>query len=116
MSAVNQEGGSRKDLDKAVGMLDTTGGAEGFLVGADRLIPPWKKKEGGRQLLALRPHDRLALEMALHEETERRALEGELESLLDAWREAEELAGISDQLTVPPEVDEKLGQIKSGKR
>jgi hypothetical protein len=58
----------------------------------------------------------LALEMALHEETERRALEGELHLLLDAWREAEELAGISDGLTVPTEVEQALGEIKSGKR
>lgn len=42
--------------------------------------------------------DRLALEMAAHEETERRALEGELEALADAWREAAEIADIADAL------------------
>jgi hypothetical protein len=42
--------------------------------------------------------DRLALEMAAHEETERRALEGELEDLEDAWREADEIAAIADAL------------------
>lgn len=42
--------------------------------------------------------DRLALEMAANEDTERRAMEGELAGLLRAWREAEELAAISDQL------------------
>ncbi|MFN8570563.1 MAG: hypothetical protein U0132_00825 [Gemmatimonadaceae bacterium] len=42
--------------------------------------------------------DRLALEMAAHEEAERRALEGELESLADAWREADEIAAIADAL------------------
>jgi hypothetical protein len=40
----------------------------------------------------------LALEMALHEESERRALEGELALLQSAWREAEEIAGIADRL------------------
>jgi hypothetical protein len=40
----------------------------------------------------------LALEMALHEEGERRALEGELALLEAAWREAEEVAAISDAL------------------
>lgn len=42
--------------------------------------------------------DRLALEMAAHEETERRALEGELEELQAAWREADEIATIADAL------------------
>jgi hypothetical protein len=40
----------------------------------------------------------LALEMALHEETERRALGGELAALETAWREAEEIASIADSL------------------
>lgn len=42
--------------------------------------------------------DRLALEMAAHEETERRALEGELEDLAAAWRDAAEIADIADAL------------------
>ncbi len=47
----------------------------------------------------------LALEMALHEETERRALEGELAMLEAMWREAEEIASIADRLpdAVAPE-------------
>ena len=44
---------------------------------------------------------RLALEMALHEEQERRALEGELWLLERAWEEAEEIAEISDNLFLP---------------
>ena len=39
---------------------------------------------------------RLALEMALHESSEQRALEEELEPLQRAWREAEEIAAIAD--------------------
>lgn len=42
--------------------------------------------------------DRLALEMAAHEESERRALDGELELLANAWREADEIATIADAL------------------
>ena len=45
---------------------------------------------------------RLALEMALHEDTERRAMEGELAILEAAWREAEEIAAIADNLFAPP--------------
>lgn len=46
---------------------------------------------------------RLALEMSLHEESEQRALEGELEALRRDWREAEEIAAIADgELTPMP--------------
>ncbi|HET8655637.1 MAG TPA: hypothetical protein VFL93_09010 [Longimicrobiaceae bacterium] len=44
----------------------------------------------------------LALEMALHEESERRAMEGELAALEAAWREAEEIAAIADSLGNDP--------------
>jgi hypothetical protein len=47
----------------------------------------------------LRAPERLALEMALHEETERRAMQGELALLAAAWREAEEIAAIADTLS-----------------
>ena len=42
--------------------------------------------------------DRLALEMAANEDVERRALAGELAELREAWREAEEIAAIADDL------------------
>jgi len=40
--------------------------------------------------------DRLALEMAANEDTERRAMDGELTELERAWRDAEEVAAIAD--------------------
>jgi hypothetical protein len=40
--------------------------------------------------------DRLALEMAANEDSERRALEGELAALRAAWRSAEDIAAIAD--------------------
>ena len=50
----------------------------------------------------------LALEMALHEEQERLALEGELWRLERAWEEAEEIAAISDDLLLPEGAEEFL--------
>lgn len=44
----------------------------------------------------------LAMEMAVHEATERLALEGELSSLRAAWAEAEEIAAIADSLPFLP--------------
>lgn len=42
--------------------------------------------------------DRLALEMAANEDIERRALLGELDALHQAWKDAEEIAAIADEL------------------
>jgi hypothetical protein len=47
---------------------------------------------------------RLALEMALHESTEQVAIDGELGALEAAWREAEEIAGIADDLLLPSSI------------
>ena len=52
--------------------------------------------------------DRLALEMAANEDFERRALAGELAALRDAWRDAEEIAAIADNLLA----DEALAEFK----
>ena len=43
----------------------------------------------------------LALEMVSHEQQERRAFEGELHELEAMWRDAEEIAAISDDLLLP---------------
>ncbi len=51
---------------------------------------------------ALPREEVLALEIALHEEAERRALEGELAALEAAWRAAEEIAAIADALPDDP--------------
>jgi hypothetical protein len=42
--------------------------------------------------------DRLALEMAANEDIERKAMMGELEALHVAWRDAEEIAAIADEM------------------
>jgi hypothetical protein len=49
----------------------------------------------------LPPAQRLALEMAVHERSEQYALDEELGVLEQAWREAEEIAAIADDLLVP---------------
>lgn len=63
----------------------------------------WKRPQ------PLAREDTLALEIAIHEEAERRALEGELAALEAAWREAEEIAAIAD--TLP---DDPLDSLKTG--
>lgn len=54
--------------------------------------------EAETALFRLPAVDRLALEMASNEDMERRAMMGELSALHAAWKEAEEIAAISDEL------------------
>ena len=70
----------------------------------------WRKSRlsGPGRVRKMSKPTRLALEMALHEEQERRALEGELWLLERAWREAEEIAVIADNLLLPEHTDEFL--------
>jgi hypothetical protein len=106
MLMVNNEGASRGDVKKAVEVLADAPSAEAYIraVARSRGVLGGQKTEGTRKLtpLGLR-----ALEMALHEETERRALEGELAALEAMWRQAEEIAAIADALPgipAPPRV------------
>ena len=64
------------------------------------------------QLVQIPAELRLALEMVAHEDSERRALEGELYLLEEAWKEAEQIAGISDDLFLPQEISTRLGEMK----
>jgi len=57
---------------------------------------------------------RLAVEMALHEEHERRALEGALSLLEQAWTGAEEVAAISDNLLLPEGTESRLEKMLRG--
>ena len=74
---------------------------------------PIKEKHQGLIQKLPRP-TRLALEMALHEEQERRALQGELKTLEAVWKQAEEIAAISDSLLLPEGTDEFLEEHRDG--
>jgi hypothetical protein len=124
--AVNHFGGTREDVQRAVRRLEHAGGSEEYLTrmarSGEKLTPiaeperDWVgrpvREEHESGLLALPISVRLAVEMALHEEQERRALEGELHELERAWREAEEVAGIADSLLLPTWIDDRLKRMR----
>ena len=56
--------------------------------------------------------DRLSLEMAANEDIERRALRGELDALHEAWRDAEEIAAIADELFTDDVLEEFKRQYR----
>ncbi len=63
-------------------------------------------------LQSLKSATRITLEMALHEEQERRAIRGELHILEAVWREAEEIASIAVNMFVPEETDAQLEAMR----
>lgn len=92
LPAVNRAGGSPQDVADAVCFSED-------IVG-DRAGAALRAVSGRvKPLHDLDVTTRLMLEMALHEDDERRWMEGELAELDARWREAEALAGIADTLT-----------------
>ena len=141
--AANRFGGSKRTVAEAVGVIEDAGSPEGFLDGLARVgrvttqssgaparrgsfveftawggvmvtrRSPWRSRDWSTGLFALNSVQRLALEMALHEEAERSAMQGEPAALELAWREAEEIAGIADSLLVSPDVDQAWKDMKN---
>lgn len=128
--AANRFGGSKENVANAVGQIEQEGSAEAFLERLASVAAITTRPKAGMSLsrrqrryqrwnndwstgvFAMNTVQRLALEMALHEEAERAAMEGELQALEDAWREAEEIAGIADSLLLPQTVDQQFEEIK----
>ncbi|MEP6617920.1 MAG: hypothetical protein ABJE47_01345 [bacterium] len=115
---LNQGGGSQEEVKRAVGYLEDMHDplqlyryAAGIL--NDRKESSTFHRSGENALRKLPTAGRLALEMASHEESERRALEGELHVLEEAWRSAEEIAGIADDMFMPASMDDDLARLKA---
>lgn len=130
---VNRFGGNKATIANAVNRIEETGGAEGFINRLSRMAPTYTQPHlpSGRRwrgggfssksftnygLFGLPSEYRLALEMALHEESERRAIEGELADLERAWQDAEEIAAISDDMFMPASVTQALDRLRGGAR
>lgn len=101
---INAKGGSGKTIRSAVSRIESAGQPDRFVRRLARRRQS-RNSPAGVQMSTLAEPTRLALEMALNEERERRALEGELWLLERRWREAEEIAAISDNLLLPKVAD-----------
>ena len=115
---INAGGGSKANVARAVEVLEQS--ADPIAVFRHAASIAWRpssfvRKPLARGLASLPHATRLALEMASHEDAERRALEGELHVLEAAWRDAEEVAGIADDMFLPDSVTADLERLKSGR-
>jgi hypothetical protein len=99
---MNSFGATRNETAKAVGQLEEARSSESYLAWAARNPPSYWK---GSVFW-------LATEMALNEENERHALEADLAHLEDAWKEAEEIAAIADNLALPGDVERGLHSLR----
>jgi hypothetical protein len=97
MVHINHKGATPGKLSDANSILSDVGSAEKILRIAAANGSALGDRAGNNPKV-IKPTDALVLEMALNEESERRALEGELAGLEAAWREAEEIAAIADSL------------------
>ena len=126
LPAVNPMGGSADDVQAAVGRIERAGSAERFLrdqsrraskltrvvIHVDRSFRSADEDAWQSGLYGLSTPASLALEMALHEDEENRALEGELAALEQAWRDAEEVGAIADSLLLPDETELELARLR----
>ena len=117
---VNRSGGSAADVQRAVGIVEEAESPERLFASAARTLAARSGSGFGdsRRRTALKRvplATRLALEMAAHEETERRALEGELYLLEEAWQQAEEIAAIADDMFLPPSIDAELVRLSEAR-
>ena len=121
---INASGGSGPVVRDALHLLETIPDAhEAFASVASGERPDrriwWSNgafrlrgRDGVDTIAGLPAPSRLALEMILHESDERRALEGELAALEERWKEAEEIAAISDDLFVPANIVARLRRLR----
>jgi hypothetical protein len=116
MPGINKAGAKREQIAAGVRMIEEVGDPARFGAWAASQRSIWGAQQytgDTGDLTAIPPAARLAFEMALNEEQERRALEGELALLEAAWRDAEEIAHIADGLLLPASVEARHTELKT---
>ncbi len=103
LARLNQRGGSTQQILEATRRITDAGDAERFIRASSHLRRERRRKnaifwDDRVGVLGLTPTERLALEIAMNEDAERQAMQGELDALEAAWRDAEEVAAIADTM------------------
>lgn len=108
LPSVNRFGGKASDVQEAVDLLEEQPDPR-------RLFADVARSRAGN-LVDCAPELRLALEMAAHEDAERRVLDGELAELESAWKDAEEIAAIADNMFLPAGIQQWLDRARGRDR
>jgi len=115
MPLINRGGARRTVITDGVALIEQAGGPERFGKWAAGMRREWAARStfgDTGDLSAIPVAARLAFEMAINEDAERVALEGELAALERAWAEAEGIAQIADALLLPESVTEQFDRLK----
>ena len=111
----NWRSGSTRDIETALALVER---AEAPPPKGEASLASWERLLQGKKrvtLVDLPTAHRLALEMAIDEAVELKALQGRAIRLQPAWQEAEEVAAIADDLLMPPSILTWLSRLKSRK-
>ena len=105
LSRLNHDGGSSSQIREATRRIADAGDADRYIRASSALRGTRRRKNAifwndDVGVLGLTSTERVALEIAVHEDAERLAMQGELTALEDAWRDAEEIAAIADGMFV----------------
>ena len=108
--AINATGGARRDVELAVREIEDATSPDIYF----RKVLQYGQSRGWSYtgFDGYPQHMRLAFEMAAHEESERFAIEGELAQLEADWKEAEEIASISDNMFLPQSITDFISRAK----
>ena len=112
---INGGGATAPRVREAVQLIEQASEPARFFASAAGRTREWGHAQlwGDTGALRFLPQPvRLALEMAAHEDAERRALQGELAELEAAWRDAEAIAAIADDLLLPERVRAKWRELR----
>jgi hypothetical protein len=116
LPAINASGANRNEVDEAVRTVGSAPDSSSLFAryAGVRDNPTFftAGASATHALSNLPKSARLALEMATHEESERRALEGELGLLQEEWQRAEEIASISDDMFISDQTKDRLAALK----
>jgi hypothetical protein len=110
---LNPGGGTVLEVAEAVRWLEAAGGPDKAFreFAHSRNVRPTLDLNKAT-LSTMHPAVRLALEMAIHEDEERRLLYGELSVLEVAWRREEKLAAIIDKIAIPERLQRQLDLLR----
>ncbi len=108
LSRLNHRGHVAGQLRAATRLITDAGDPDQFIRSSGELRQTRRRKnsifwDDSVGVLGLTGTERLALEIAVHEDAERHAMQGELRALEAAWKDAEEIAAISDGLFQRPQ-------------
>ncbi len=103
LARLNHDGGTRAQIQDATQRIADAGDADRYIRASSALRNTRRRKnaifwDDSVGVLGLTTTERIALEIAVHEDAERQAMHGELTALEAAWQDAEEIAAIADRM------------------